>query len=131
MSSLVIFLFGIIIVVSTIVDILWTTLWVDRGAGPITNALSNIIWSLFSKVKKVNKNSLKLSGPVILAATLFEWVVLLWAGWAIVFYSHLTTESILNTVNKAPVVWQNYIYYSGYTLFTLGSGDYAPATPFW
>ncbi|WP_281246994.1 hypothetical protein [Natrinema salaciae] len=30
---------GVIVLVGTVVDVLWTTLWVEGGAGPLTSRL--------------------------------------------------------------------------------------------
>lgn len=121
----VLFILGIIIVMLAIVDIVWTTLWIDGGAGFVTSKLSNIIWKLVSKLP-IGKG---ISGPFILISVLFNWVFLLWLGWTFVFASNY--NSIASTLNNSALVWQNFIYYSGYTIFTLGSGDYAPTSPLW
>ena len=125
----ILFILGIVIIIFTITDIIWTTLWVDGGAGVITDNLSTLIWVIMLKLSRVSKNLLKLSGPIILIATLINWIILLWVGWTLVFSSNF--DSIINTVNNNTIVWENFIYYAGYSIFTLGSGDYAPSSPFW
>lgn len=35
---------GILLVAGVIVDILWTTTWVEGGAGPLTARLMELIW---------------------------------------------------------------------------------------
>lgn len=119
------FLLGVLMITLTIIDLVWTTIWIDGGAGLITKQLTHLLWKIISKIQK-GKN---LSGPLILMVVLFNWVVLLWLGWTLIFYSDF--NSIINTINDQPTTWQDLIYYSGYSFFTLGSGDYAPATHFW
>lgn len=119
------FLFGTLTVLAIILDIIWTTLWIDGGAGFITHRLSNMVWKMISKIPFGKE----LSGPITLMSVLLTWIALLWLGWTLVFASH--PYSISSTLNDQPILWENFIYYAGYTIFTLGSGDYAPTSPFW
>ncbi len=121
----VLFLFGTLIVLAVILDIIWTTLWIDGGAGFITHRLSNMVWKMISKMPLGKE----LSGPITLMSVLLTWIALLWLGWTLVFASH--PHSIYSTLNNHTLHWENFIYYAGYTIFTLGSGDYAPTSPFW
>jgi hypothetical protein len=125
----ILFVLGLLIVLVTIIDIVWTTLWVDGGAGVITNKTCTLLWILMVKMNRGNDGILKFSGPIILIAILVNWIILLWIGWTLIFSGSF--ESITNTVNNNPIEWKNFIYYSGYSIFTLGSGDYAPTSPLW
>ncbi|ELY69180.1 Ion transport 2 domain-containing protein [Natrinema pellirubrum DSM 15624] len=61
--------------------------------------------------------------------TLAVWIVLLWSGWTLIFAG---AENILiDTLNRGPVSWTDRIYFVGYTVFTLGIGDFAPRTGIW
>lgn len=121
----ILFFLGIALVLLVILDIIWTTLWIDGGEGVITSNLSNFMWKLMSKVPARKE----LSGPITLMSVLFAWVTLLWLGWSLVFASN--SSSLINTLNDEALVWQNFVYYAGYTIFTLGSGEYAPTSSFW
>ena len=125
----VLFVIGIIVVILTILDMFWTTLWVDGGAGFITNKISNVIWIIMSKMTRGSKNILNLAGPLILTLTLLNWIILLWLGWTLTFSSNF--NSIVNTANNNPIIWQDFTYYAGSAIYTLGNGDYAPASPLW
>ncbi len=125
----ILFVIGIIVVILTIIDIFWSTLWVDGGAGFITNRICKVIWIIMSKMARGNKDILKLAGPVILTITMFNWIILLWLGWTLVFASDF--NSIVNTAHHNPIIWEDFMYYAGSAIFTLGNGDYAPASPLW
>lgn len=61
--------------------------------------------------------------------TLATWIVLLWAGWTLVFAS---AENVLvDTLDRGYVSWSDRLYFTGYTIFTLGIGDFAPRTGRW
>ena len=120
---------GLLIVLSTIIDIVWTTLWVEGGAGFITDKLCKVTWFVMTKITGKNRKVLRLAGPLLLISTLLMWVVLLWFGWFLVFSA--SPQAIMNSANPQAISWQNVIYYSGYTLFTLGLGDYSPGGPYW
>lgn len=125
----ILFIIGIVTVILAILDIIWTILWVEGGAGFITKTICKVTWWGVSRLAHGNRKALRLIGPALLTLTLFNWIFLLWVGWTLVFLSH--SGAIVDTVNQTPIIWQNVVYYTGYTLFTLGLGDYAPGSPLW
>lgn len=120
---------GIFLLAVAIVDLLWTTLWVDGGAGPITGRLTAWGWGGMREVAGSYPRVLSLAGPLLMGVTLVTWIVLLWAGWTFVFASG--ENVLLNTGNTGPVTWPGRIYFVGYTMFTLGIGDITPASGVW
>lgn len=122
-------LLGICIVVVSLIDFAWTTLWVDGGAGPLTDRLSTSIWIALRKVSDDNAKILSISGPLILAMTLLMWIALLWLGWTLVFSGSET--SLIDTADKGFVTWAERFYFAGYLIFTLGNGDFAPNGSVW
>lgn len=120
---------GVLFLAIVIVDLLWTTLWVEGGAGPLTSLLMARTWQVLRRVGERNSRVLTLSGPIILTLGLATWITLLWGGWAFIFASG--ESSIIDTVNRTPVSWSDWIYFSGYTIFTLGNGDFAPQEGVW
>lgn len=107
-----------------ILDFLWTTLWVDGGAGPVTKKVARLTWKIIRKLSRDHPKILSLSGPVILSFTLLTWIMLLWAGWTFVFAGE--ADSIADSQNSQAVTWMDRIYYAGYLIFTLGNGDFSP-----
>lgn len=120
---------GILLLVVGIIDFIWTALWVDGGAGPITKRLASLLWKVMKKLGKFNSYILSWSGPLTLMLALLTWIFLLWAGWTLVFAGD--PASIADTKDSNPISWMERIYFAGYLIFTLGNGDYAPAEGIW
>ncbi|WP_207592994.1 ion channel [Halomontanus rarus] len=127
--TLVYLALGVLILVGAIGDVLWTTLWIEGGAGPLTSRLMVWTWRTLRRIGAGNSRLLSLSGPLLFVLTLTTWIVLLWAGWTLVFAS---AENVLvDTLDRGPVSWTDRLYFTGYTIFTLGIGDFAPRTGRW
>ncbi|MFC4989298.1 potassium channel family protein [Saliphagus infecundisoli] len=127
--NLLLLAIGVLLLASVIIDLLWTTLWVEGGAGPLTSLLMAWIWRVLRQFGEENSRVLTLSGPIILTISLATWIVLLWSGWAFIFASG--ENSIIDTMNRNPISWSDWIYFSGYTIFTLGNGDFIPQEGVW
>lgn len=120
---------GLVVLVLVVVDILWTSLWVDGGAGPISALLIPGLWEVLRELGGQRSKALSLAGPIILTATLVMWVALLWGGWTLVFGAGENT--ILNARDSTPVTWVNRLYFVAYTMFTMGNGDFYPPGGAW
>lgn len=120
---------GIGILSITMTDLIWTTLWVDKGAGPISNRLTTATWKGIRKITGDKSRYLRLAGPIILVMTLVTWVLLMWIGWSFLFAGE--ADSITDTMNGGSITWYERIYFTGYSMFTLGNGNYAPKEGFW
>ena len=120
---------GVVLVVASTVDLLWTTLWVDGGAGPLTALLMAGTWRGLRTFQSRESPVLSLSGPLVLALTLLLWVGMLWAGWVFVFSSGV--NALNYTRGPDPVGWIDRIYFVAYTMFTMGNGDFSPTTGGW
>lgn len=127
--DLILLAVGVFLIASVILDLLWTTLWVEGGAGPLTSLLMAWIWRTLRPLEGLDSRVLTLSGPIILSVSLVTWIGLLWGGWAFVFGSG--ENAIIDTVNRGPISVSDWIYFSGYALFTLGNGDFAPREGLW
>jgi len=120
---------GLSFVLAVVVDLLWTTLWVEGGAGPLTSRLMAWIWRLLRQVGSENSRVLTLSGPSILVIGLAVWIGLLWGGWTFIFAS--VGDSIADTLNRGAISWADWLYFTGYAIFTLGNGDFVPKENSW
>lgn len=120
---------GIAILVATIVDILWTTLWVDGGSGPLSGRLTTWIWRGIRTVGRRDERLLSTAGALILAATLVLWIAGIWAGWSLIFAAD--RWSLISTRTGGPADWAGRIYYVAYTMFTSGNGDFSPRGDVW
>ena len=120
---------GTLALVGVAVDLLWTTLWVEGGAGPLTTRLMRWSWKGLRRATAPHSRVLSLAGPFILVFTTVAWLVLIWGGWTLVFAS--AERTLIDTVSKNPITWTDRIYFTGYTVFTLGIGDYVPRDGVW
>ena len=120
---------GLLVLVAVIVDILWTTLWVDGGSGPISARLTTGVWRVLRRVSGDDPRALSLAGPLILALMLVVWIGLLWIGWTLLFAADRL--ALASTHTGEPADWTGRLYYVAYTMFTNGNGDYTPTAGSW
>lgn len=121
---------GIFLLLVAIVDSLWTTLWVDGGAGPLSSRLTTWAWrGQLALVGRHRHATSSLFGPTILATVVLTWVLLLWAGWVFVFAAEPT--SLISTRDQAPADWTGRIFFVAYSMFTMGNGDFSPNGGVW
>lgn len=118
---------GIVVVLAALIDTIWTTLWVGGGAGPITRAASHLIWRIINLVG--SHRLMTIAGPLVLTFTIVTWLSLLWLGWFLIFWSY--PPSLLATSTETVADSSDRIYFVGYTIFTLGNGDFSPNGAIW
>lgn len=125
-----IFFLGVILLVVTASDLINTSLSV-RGAGFISKRLSKSIWSalLFIYKRTGRRNVLRHGGALILVSILVNWLLLIWTSASLLFIS--APNSLMNVETNSPTTLINKIFYTGYTLSTLGLGDMEPTSNFW
>lgn len=121
---------GVLLLILISIDILWTTLLI-AGGGPITNLIVSFVWSKFLFLHRKTKNHKLLSygGLVVIIVNLVVWVGLTYLSWVLIFSSQ--EQAILQGETKAPADLGSRIYYVGYTLITLGVGDYVAGSDLW
>ncbi|UQD55279.1 potassium channel family protein [Flavobacterium sp. K5-23] len=124
------FFLGLILLLITASDLINTSLS-GRGAGFISKRLSKSIWStlLIINKKTGRKKILELGGAVILVSILINWLLLIWISASLLFISN--PDSLMNVETNTPTTVVNKIFYTGYTLSTLGLGDMEPEGNFW
>lgn len=120
---------GSVLLFLGVIDILWTILWVARGGGPVTSYISSRCWKLMRKLFGSNPRLFSMAGPVTVIVTLLTWILLLWAGWTLIFAGGEIALS--DTENRGEVTWIDTLYFTGFTLFTLGIGDFIPTYGVW
>ena len=117
-------LLGAVLLSAAVVDLLWTTLWVEGGAGPLTSGLMATTWRALRRIGNREPRVLVLTGPVLLVAGLVTWIALLWGGWVFVLAG--VESALVDTVGRGGISWSDRVYFVGYAVFTLGNGDFAP-----
>ncbi|WP_366186528.1 potassium channel family protein [Flavobacterium ovatum] len=125
-----VFFLGVLLLIITINDLINTSLSV-RGAGFLTRRLSKFVWSLVLLISKKTqrKKILDLGGAIILVSILVNWILLIWISASLLFISY--PDSLMNVETNTRTTIMNKIFFTGYTLSTLGLGDMEPAGPFW
>ncbi len=71
---------------------------------------------------------LQVLGVVITLTVIFTWIVLLLAGWFLIFNA---PAAVVDATTGEPADGWSRLYFTGYTMFTLGIGDYVPGASFW
>jgi hypothetical protein len=126
---LVYLVLGGVLLTAAIVDLLWTTLWVDGGSGPLSARLTTWLWRGLRRFGSEGSRLLGLAGPIILTLTLVMWVGFIWAGWTFLFAGG--ENALIAARSDVPVTWTGRIYFVAYTMFTMGNGDFYPPTGIW
>jgi hypothetical protein len=130
--NVLLFILGLLLVLLSLLDALWTALWVDGGAGPVTSQITNGVWWIARKLIRTKRNYLlSLAGPSIQTVTVFVWVGLLWAGWVMMFGSDTSSLIYTRTPEKMPGDLASRIYFVAYTMTTIGNGDLYPNGDGW
>lgn len=112
-----------------VVDLFWTTLWDDNGSGPLSSRVMAGAWSRLRVLGGEREWVLSLGGPLILALNLLAWVGLLWLGWTLVFAGG--ENALVHSRPTGPVTWIGRFYFVAQTMFTMGNGDFYPASSAW
>ena len=125
--NILLFATGIALIALATYDALKTTISFS-GGGPLTLPLATGIWSVALGIHRAGRSDsrklLKLAGPVILLTTVLLWIVMVFAGYAMMFGSH--HDSIISSTTRLPADFAEKLYFTAYTLFTLGMGDFIP-----
>ncbi len=121
---------GALVVVAVVVDMAWSTLAIS-GGGPLTNAVSRSVWWIARGIRRVtgSRKVLLAAAPAMLLGVVFTWVALLWGGWTVIYMS--APDAVVSATTSEPAVVLDRLYFIGFTMFTLGTGDYVGGTPAW
>lgn len=119
---------GFAIIFATIVDSLRTTMQLGQG-GTASTVVAKLIWKVFVSLSKWPAKSLQiLAGPAVVTGIVFTWVGGLWLGWFLVLAADV--NAVVNTSSGvAADLWSRF-YFAGFSVVTLGVGDYSPGTTF-
>lgn len=116
---------GAVILLAAMADAFWTTFTV-RGAGWLSGAVAAVAGRAFMKgPRRLAENASLLA----LCASFAMWLLLLWAGWTLVFCG--SAEAVVNSTDHSPATLNSRIYFAGFTLTTLGVGDVIPGAGAW
>ena len=122
---------GFALVGLVLYDLVRTTL--GQGSGPVAAAISRVTWRTVVHRSHPGsalwKRLLPQIGTGIMLEVIAAWVLLLWAGWTLVFVG--AGDGLADTTTGAPAGFADAVYFTGYTLTTLGQGDFRPVGALW
>lgn len=124
------FSLGALVFAITALDIIKTT-FSSNGGGMITSLVSRVVYkAIFLAAGKKGKSKLLgYAGPAVLVSILLVWIAGFWAGLFVALLSE--ADSVVHSVTKTNAGTLEKLYYAGYTLSTLGIGDYVASNDFW
>lgn len=130
MISALLGLLGVVLVVTVIVDLLWTTVAAGAGGGPGTIRLANTLWLGARRITRPRQHRLlQAIGVGVTLVVIGAWIAMLLLGWFLIFSS--AAEAVVDSTTRQPAGGWSRLYYSGFTVFTLGVGDYVAGGPVW
>lgn len=121
----IIFIIGIALIAMVATDLLLTTLQ-SGGAGFISGPVSALLWRLFLRLSGNDGSSkfLNYAGMLIVLKIIALWVFGLWGGFLLLYLTQ--PDSIVASISGESADFWEKVYYSGFTLSTLGIGDFVP-----
>lgn len=125
---------GIGIILITLIDIYQTVLYPRTQKSVLSLKLCKITWEIFRHLShslaKGSSKILSYCGPTLLILIVFYWVFGLLLGFALLIWPALGS-GIQASQGQTPTDLSTALYYSGFTLTTLGVGDLVPKNNLW
>ncbi len=124
------FVAGIVIVTLAIFDF-GETIFIPKGAGFMTQSITMGVANFF-KFLSGNIGSTRLleyKHLIIIVVMIVNWSLFLWFGFTLIY--SLEPQSVVNAQTKIPANFAERLYFVGYTISTLGAGDYQPVGDGW
>lgn len=125
---------GVLLILAVLYDMLRTTV-MSRGVGPLSSWLASALWraaNIYYSSGTDQEDADRVPpqvGTTILLFVIVSWIVLIWTGWTLFFNG--SAHALINAQTKAPASFGERIYFTGYSLFTLGLGDFQPKGLLW
>lgn len=128
--NILLLILGILIQIIVIVDIFKTVIYIN-GGGFLSGFASRAIWKLFFTLAKGDARNriLNLCGSLIMLFLLFMWINLIWLSYSLIYISDF--NSVINNATNSPAGNLDKIYFVGYTLTSLGNGDFSAGSDAW
>lgn len=116
---------GVILVVIVVFDLLSTTIHI--GEGLLTKVIQYVVSRIISKLhmRSANRALLAWSNVFIIMSLVLVWIHLLWVGWLLIFCS--AEGAVIRGSTGAPADFWSRVYFTGFTISTLGTGDIRPS----
>ncbi|WP_416139575.1 ion channel [Halomonas sp. HK25] len=100
--------------------------FITRGSGLLTKQVTHVLRAALACVHTLfgRRIFLVVTGPATLVLLGVVWVAGLWLGWLLIFSG--LPEAVVDSQSGRPASVSELIYYVGFTLSTLGVGDFLP-----
>ncbi|WNZ27121.1 two pore domain potassium channel family protein [Leptolyngbya sp. NK1-12] len=122
---------GTVFIFMALADIYLTVLHPRAESSLLSISVARGVWQFFRcatvGLPKRRDDLLSYGGPTIIVTIISLWVLLLLLGFALIVWPKLGTE-IQATQGETPTDFITAVYYAGYALATLGTGDLVPQT---
>lgn len=131
MIEILLAVLGVLLILATLVDVGWTTTAAGSGAGPLTAWISQRCWQLALALHRRWRSPvlLAVAGVAIALMVLMSWFMLVFGGWALIFNSY--DSAVRSSLTGASAgVWSR-LYFVGYSMLTLGNGEFQPGRDVW
>jgi len=120
-------LLGITLVLTAVIDVTWTTLRLT-GGGWLTSRVTNLLWRLAVRFTPSHR-ALAAVGFGIVLFTVALWILMIWAGWTLIFET--SPSAVLDAATGRPAdVWER-IFFAGSTIITIGNNQLRPGNTAW
>jgi hypothetical protein len=110
---------GALVVAGTLADVVRTTIGVGSGRGPLSDHLAHGLWSL-AKRAGAGHRGLRAAGVVIAVAVPVLWLLLTWAGFALVFLAD--DDAVVVAATQEPTATLGRIAFAAGGLAGAGAG---------
>ena len=121
---------GVALILLAAGETISTAVRVDHRGGPVTRWMSAMLWRGFhGGGTQRRRGPPAWTGVVITMAIVLTWVLLALAGWFLLFSSD--SSAVVGSTTGQPADGWARLYFTGYTLSTLGMGDYVPSGAPW
>ncbi|WP_214367339.1 hypothetical protein [Pseudonocardia sp. H11422] len=129
--ELLLLIVGVVMLLLTAGDMVWTAVRVDSHSGPITHLVSRAVWMFFAARQRRGKSAgpPQAIGFIMALAILVVWLLLIALAWFLIFVSR--RGAVVDSDTGEPVDGWAVPYYTMYVLSTLGMGEYVPSRPVW
>lgn len=118
---------GAILLLLIMYDFFYTTLS-GSGQGFISKIVSSAAHRFIKALVKIlGRGMYNYSGMIVNLLVVAVWVIVVWIGLYLVF--SFQPEDIVDNDGRMANNWER-LYFTGYTLSTLGLGNFQPVTPF-
>jgi hypothetical protein len=110
------------------VELTWSVLAAGAGAGPVTRFVAGMSWRVALSVSRAPHRTrhrlLATVGVALAVVVLLFWILTAWLGWTLVF--HGGSSAVVSSTTGEPAGSLERAYFAGYSVFTLGNGEFQP-----